>query len=55
MEATEAIGAMWRAFPDLARDAHAPESRMVGFVSRAWRPIHLTHAPVTAALVRARV
>jgi hypothetical protein len=55
MEATEAILGMWRAFPDLAR---APGSRLpepVGFVSRAWRPIPLVHAPVPASVARERV
>jgi cytochrome P450 len=55
MEASEAIGAMWRTFPDLARAANAPESRMVGFVSRAWRPIHLVHTPLPSTVVRTRV
>jgi cytochrome P450 len=54
MEATEAIGALWRAFPDLARAANAPEARMVGFVSRAWRPIHLVHMPVPSDVALAR-
>lgn len=55
MEAAEAVGALWRAFPDLDRAPDAPEARMVGFVSRAWRPIHLVHAPMPAAEARARV
>jgi cytochrome P450 len=55
MEAIESIGAMWRAFPDVALAANAPESRMIGFVSRARRPIHLAHAPVPAAEVRDRI
>jgi cytochrome P450 len=55
MEATEAVGALWRAFPDLDRAPDAPAANMIGFVSRAWRPIHLEHAPVPPAEARARV
>lgn len=55
MEAAEAIGALWRAFPDLDGAPDAPEARMVGFVSRVWRPIHLVHSPVQPAVARARV
>jgi cytochrome P450 len=55
MEATEAMGALWRAFPDLAAAANAAKPQMVGFVSRAWRPIHLVHAPVASAEASARV
>jgi cytochrome P450 len=55
MEATEAVLALWRAFPDLARVEGAPDAAPIGFVSRAWRPIPLTHAPVSARTVRARV
>lgn len=55
MEATEAIGGMWRAFQDLARAPGAREPRSMGFVSRAWRPIDLVHAPVRAAEAHARI
>jgi cytochrome P450 len=55
MEVTEAIQALWRAFPDLARATGAPAAVPVGFVSRAWRPIHLVHAPVPPEAARARV
>jgi hypothetical protein len=56
MEATEAILGLWRAFPDLAGStAGTPPARPIGFVSRAWRPIHLVHAPVEADAVRSRV
>jgi cytochrome P450 len=55
MEALEAIGALWRAFPDLQGAVNAQPARMVGFVSRAWYPIHLVHAPVPSAAARARV
>jgi cytochrome P450 len=55
MEATEAIGGMWRAFPDLARATDARAAASVGFVSRSWRPIDLVHAPVTADATRARI
>ncbi len=55
MEAIEAIGALWRVFPDLDRVVDAPAASMVGFVSRAWYPIHLAHALVPSAVARARV
>jgi cytochrome P450 len=55
MEAIEAIGALWRAFPDLDCAVNAPPATMVGFVSRAWYPIHLVHSPVPSAVARARV
>jgi cytochrome P450 len=55
MEATEAILGMWRAFPDLARAGGAAASASMGFVSRAWRPIELDHAPVAADVARARI
>ena len=55
MEATEAILALWRAFPDLAPAPGGAGARLMGFVSRAWRPIPLTHEPVDAEIVCARV
>ena len=55
MEATEAIGRLWRAFPDLARAPGAGNAAFVGFVSRAWRPIPLVHQPVGGADVGARI
>ncbi|MEP6639780.1 MAG: cytochrome P450 [Chloroflexota bacterium] len=58
MEAMEAIGGMWRAFPDLARTEAGPgiaEVQATGFVSRAWRPIELRHAPVAPDEARSRV
>ena len=55
MEATEAITGLWRAFPDLARDAGMPEPRSIGFVSRAWRPTVLAHAPVPTSVVHERI
>lgn len=55
MEASEAIAALWRAFPDLALDSDAPKARMIGFVSRSWRPIYLVHTPVAPQVARARV
>jgi len=55
MEATEAIGGLFRAFPDLARAPGAPEPVPMGFVSRVWRPLELVHAPITAGFVRSRV
>jgi cytochrome P450 len=55
MEATEAILGLWRAFPDLDLALGAPGAGVAGFVSRAWRPIHLVHSPVAPAVARARV
>lgn len=55
LEAAEAIRALFTAFPDLDRDPGAPPPDCLGFVSRAWRPLHLRHeardrAEVGAAL-----
>ena len=47
LEATEALLALFGAIPDLAV-ADGPRRRYMGFVSRAWRPIHLERAPRTA-------
>ncbi|MBA2299189.1 MAG: cytochrome P450 [Chloroflexi bacterium] len=54
MEAREAILGMWHAFPDLARAPGVPETAPIGFVSRAWRPIELVHAPVEPEVARTR-
>ena len=45
LEATEALLALFAAMPDLAPAADSPPPRYMGFVSRAWRPIHLEHVP----------
>lgn len=55
MEAMEAVSGLFRAFPDLDRAAEWVEPQPLGFVSRAWRPQVLAHAPVPAELVRARI
>jgi cytochrome P450 len=56
MEATEVIGGLWRAFPDLERIPGTADSAVpLGFVSRAWRPVQLQHEPVSARLVRERI
>lgn len=55
MEASEAILGMWRAFPDLDRKPGAPDPAPLGFVSRAWRPIPLVHAPVPASVAMERI
>jgi cytochrome P450 len=44
LEVAEAIRALFAAFPDLEVDPDAPPPEYLGFVSRAWRPIHLRHA-----------
>ncbi len=53
LEASEAIRALFRAFPDLDREPGAPEPAYLGFVSRAWRPVHLRHAVRSPDDVRA--
>jgi cytochrome P450 len=55
LEASEAVLALFAAFPDLERDPGAPAPRFHGFVSRAWRPLHLRHAVRTAAEIRTAV
>ncbi|MBA3627123.1 MAG: cytochrome P450 [Chloroflexi bacterium] len=55
MEATEALLGLWRAFPDLARTPGTTKATPLGFVSRASRPIHLSHAPVTSEEAARRV
>lgn len=55
LEASEAIPALWRAFPDLDRSPGARSPVPIGFVSRAWRPVDLAHAPVEPGVVRQRV
>jgi cytochrome P450 len=55
LEAVATIGALFRAFPDLGREPGAPEPAYLGFVSRAWRPLHLRHAPRAAEDVRAAI
>jgi cytochrome P450 len=55
LEATEALLGMWRAFPDLARAPGASPPASMGFVSRAWRPIELVHAPVAADAAGRRI
>lgn len=55
MEASEAIRALFAAFPDLDRDPGSPMPAYLGFVARAWRPLHLGHAPRTAGEVRAAI
>ena len=55
MEATEAIVGLWAAFPDLDRAPGAADPAPVGFVSRAWRPVALTHSRVPAGVARAQI
>lgn len=55
MEATEAILGLFRAFPDLAHAPGTPEPAAMGFVSRAWRPLSLTHVPVRASVASERI
>jgi cytochrome P450 len=49
LEVSEAIRALFAVFPDLDGDPVAPRAEYLGFVSRAWRPLHLRHAVRTAA------
>jgi cytochrome P450 len=55
LEASEAIRGLFRAFPDLDRAPDQPETRPLGFVSRAWRPIVLEHRPLERVTATARV
>jgi cytochrome P450 len=55
LETSETVRALFRAFPDLEADPDAPAPTFAGYVSRAWRPLHLRHAPRPAADVRAAV
>lgn len=55
MEVREGIRGLFRAFPDLRRAPGSPAPQPLGFVSRAWRPLPLVHAPVPAAQAAARV
>jgi cytochrome P450 len=55
LEGAEAVLGLFRAFPDLERDPDAPGPVCRGFVSRAWRPLHLRHAPRDPDAVRAAI
>jgi cytochrome P450 len=55
LEVTEGVVGLFRAFPDLERDPDAPPPASMGFVSRAWRPVHVRHAPRPAAEVEQAV
>jgi cytochrome P450 len=56
MEATEVVNGLWRAFPDLDRvPGTADDVVPMGFVSRAWRPVHLQHTPVDPTVARQRI
>ena len=55
MEATETVQALFRAFPDLSRGAEAGPTQPIGFVSRAYRPVSLAHAPIPATLAVGRI
>ena len=52
LQAAEAVTALWRAFPDLALDPSAPPPIFAGYVTRAWRPLHLTYTPRPESEVR---
>jgi cytochrome P450 len=55
LQASEAVTALWRAFPDLALDADAPSPIFAGYVTRAYRPLHLTYTSRSESEVRASV
>ena len=50
LQATEAVTMLFDAFPDLALDSSEPPPGYLGFVSRAWRPVHLRFTPTTSEL-----
>jgi cytochrome P450 len=52
LQAAETVTSLFAAFPDLELDPDAPEPTYAGFVSRAWRPLHLRHAPAASETVR---
>jgi cytochrome P450 len=45
LQAVEVVTALFRAFPDLHVDTDAPPPTFAGYVTRAWRPLSLRHAP----------
>ena len=49
------VRGLFRAFPDLAPAVDGPQPRAMGFVSRAWWPQVLTHAPRDPADVRSEI
>jgi len=55
MEATETVGGLWRAFPDMIRIPGDGETIPMGFVSRAWRPVEIAHVPVAEQVARGRI
>jgi len=55
MQATEVICGMWRALPAIEPTDGAPPAVPIGFVSRTWRPVEVTHAPTTPQRARAGV
>jgi cytochrome P450 len=55
LQAVEAVTALFRAFPDLHPDSDAPPPVFAGYVTRAWRPLHLRHAPRSEGSVRGDV
>jgi cytochrome P450 len=55
LQAAEAVTGLWRAFPDLALDPDAPPPIFAGYVTRTYRPLHLTYAPRMASKVRSDV
>ena len=55
MEATETIQALFRAYPDLERLPEVGPTQPMGFVSRAYRPVSLAHAPIEPSLAAERI
>jgi hypothetical protein len=55
LQTREIVRALLRAFPDLESDSGSPPPLYAGFVTRAWRPLHLRHAPRSVDAVRRAV
>jgi cytochrome P450 len=55
LQTVEAVTALFRTFPDLHPDPDAPPPILAGYVTRAWRPLHVRHTPRSVASVRAEL
>lgn len=51
LQTTETIMALFHAFPDLALDERYEAAVFSGYVTRAWRPLHLRYSPQDPGMV----